>query len=250
MSWLARALEPPAWQWAKNAVAASRAHGVRYRHYPAAHKARLHLLPVWIDLRAGLIVDLGANSGDWTAAALTAIPDAQVVTVEPYPPAYQRLVERFGTNSNVRLEACAIDATSGEAAFHVGAQDLFGSLLEFDPNMQRFYGDSAREAEEIKVRAMTLDDLVVGEPVSLLKMDVQGAELRVLAGGSLTLPATQAVLVESTLAEHYKGGSNFARVYDALTAEGFVVWDFAPPARSGGQALWMDVAYVRPQSAV
>ena len=65
------------------------------RSFGAAREARLDLLPGWVDLRAGIVADIGANVGDWSAAVLRVVPEARVLAVEPAPEPLRRLSERF-----------------------------------------------------------------------------------------------------------------------------------------------------------
>lgn len=226
-----------------------RAQGVPARRYETAVSAHLHLLPDWLELRGGLFVDLGAFVGGWTAAVLGAVPGASVLAVEPLPESFAGLTRRFAGEDRVRLENVAVDRQRGEAVFHLGREAVFGSLLEFDPAMRGLYGTSAETTGTITVPTAPLDDLVRG-PVRVLKIDVQGAELQAFAGAERTLQRTDAVVAEALLAEHYRGGSTFASLYEALTSRGFVFWDMERPYRDPeGRALWVDVSFVRPRAA-
>lgn len=238
-------IRPPIVTAAREAAELRRRWGIPYAYAREAHQARLHLLPPSLDLRSGLIVDLGANAGDWTAA-VARIDGVHVLAVEPFPSALQRLRQRFGSAQNVRLDGHAVSSTRGEARFHVAADDVFGSLLEADPELEGFYGSEARTIDTITVPTITLDDLVGEQAVSLMKIDVQGAELDVFDGGQRTLDRTQAILIEANFAPHYKGGSRFSEVDEALTARGFVLWDLTHAFRDGdGRMLWADALYVR-----
>jgi hypothetical protein len=52
-------------------------HGISFGHHPSAREARLHLVPEHVNLKSGLIVDLGANIGEWSDAVLRVIPGAR-----------------------------------------------------------------------------------------------------------------------------------------------------------------------------
>lgn len=245
------AFTPPAWKWARRAMSLKRERGVSLRAYRRARGARLDLLPQFVDLEAGLIVDLGANRGDWTADVLAALPASRILAVEPFPPAHARVVHRFGGAPNVRVDDRAVSSITGSATFNVAARDVFGSLLAAEPALEAFYGADAQMTHAITVATVTLDQLVAGEPVSLLKVDVQGAELQVFEGGANTLATTQAVLVEANFARHYRGGARFSEVDDALTASGFALWHLTPALRAEDERmLWADAVYARPPLTV
>lgn len=220
------------------------AYGLPPEAFLEARVAMIDRLPAGLDL-SGTFVDLGAHVGNWTGAVRACFPNAEIVAVEPYPPSYETVRRRFASDSRIRVENCALDRQSGEAVFHTGRAEVFGSLLEFDPGMESFYGQPATSTGQIMVATRTLDDVVRG-PVSVLKIDVQGAELRVFEGGHRTLAQTQAVIAEGLFAEHYRNGSSFVDVYSALTQLGFVFWDLGEPYRDEhGRALWADMVFVR-----
>lgn len=237
---------PPAWHWFADARRLRRERGIGYLRAPAARRVHLHLIPPWVDISAGLVVDLGANSGDWTADLLTAVPSARVLALEPYPPAHARVAKRFASRPNVVVKATAAGAENGTATFHVTSHDTLGSLLETDPALEGFYGDAARTLGEISVPVARLDDLIGESPVSLLKIDVQGAERQVFAGAERALAGAQAIVIEANFADHYRGGSRFSDVDEVLVARGFALWDISPPFRAAnGRLLWADALYVR-----
>ena len=60
-----------------------------------------------------------------------------------------------------------------------------------------------------------LKDRALGAPI-LLKLDVQGAELDVLAGASRVLEATEFVVMEVSFLEYNKGAPDFRRTIDAM----------------------------------
>lgn len=218
-----------------------------YRRYPAAHLARLHLVPGHVRLRDGLVVDVGANVGDWTLEVSRALPGARVLALEPVPALYERLKQRTRHLPTVRTVRAAAHRESGSVTFHLTQSDLFGSLLEPHAFGVSAYGDSIRKRGDIVVPARSLDELVGGDRVSLLKIDVQGADLPVLAGAKRALAQTQAVLIEANFVPQYEGGSTFAEIHDALTGEGFRLWNWQnDPARApDGSILWTDACYAR-----
>jgi hypothetical protein len=81
----------------------------------------------------------------------------------------------------------------------------------------------------------------------LLKVDVQGAELQVLAGARRTLEQTEAVLLELSFFGFYLGSPQFCDVIAEMKERGFVAYDvygflYRPLDNALSQ---MDVAFVR-----
>jgi FkbM family methyltransferase len=122
-------------------------------------------------------VDVGANIGFFTLLASRRVGDAgEVFAFEPAPRPRQRLVENLRLNAarNVVVGEAAVCEREGEEAFYEGPPDRQGL------SSLRVLEDASRVT---RVRAGRLDDLLGGvRAVSLVKIDVEGAEYRVLEG--------------------------------------------------------------------
>jgi hypothetical protein len=94
---------------------------------------------------------------------------------------------------------------------------------------------------------LPLDDLLVDvEDVSLLKIDVQGAERCVLAGARSVLQRTTAVELEVNFRHHYAGDSLFCELDEAMLAAGFRLHYLGNLHQAPSVALlWGDAVYVR-----
>ena len=242
-----KAVTPVGYSWAQTALALRRHHGVRLRSFDSARRAHLDLIPPWVDLRAGDIIDVGANVGDWTAYVRAAVPGAAILAIEPDPETFQRLRDRIGESAGVRLLNRALSDRPGRADFRVTAGSEFGSLLEPASDALDIYGSGAPVRKRIEVETVTLDSLTDSRRVSLIKLDVQGAELAVISGGRQTLARTDVVLVEINFRNFYEGGATFGHVHESLTSLGFVLWQMTEGAFLPDQGmLWADACYARP----
>jgi FkbM family methyltransferase len=230
------------------ARAFARRYGVSPFAFPDARNANLDMLPSWIDPRAGLIVDLGANEGDWTDSVLRVFPTVEILAVEPGSEPLGVLEPRFADRPNVKIVPAAVAATAGTATFHRTESSVFASLLPPKPSLSTLYPESpVAVTETVEVPTWTLDELVRDRPVSVLKLDVQGGELAVLEGGAKTLARTSAVLAEVLFQPHYEGDAGFAALHEAMIGLGFQLFDLSEPDRVGeGPALWADASYARP----
>ena len=124
------------------------------------------------------IVDVGANVGFFTLQfSKWASQGGRVIAIEPEPvnvSALNRAISRSGVTN--------VDVIQAAAAEKEG--ELCLSLNPLNP------ADHRLADKGIPVRAVTIDGLLAARgwpPVSLLKIDVQGAEPRTLAGAQETL---------------------------------------------------------------
>jgi len=112
---------------------------------------------------------------------------------------------------------------------------------------------STVEREVVTLHMDTLDNKAESAALQvplLLKLDVQGFELEVLAGGRRTLRLSEVVIMEVSLLPCNDGGPLFADVIAFMKEEGFVVFDFCGQHRREGDKVLVqtDVAFVRNDS--
>jgi FkbM family methyltransferase len=127
--------------------------------------------------KAGMtVVDVGANLGYYSILASKLVgTSGKVIALEPNSENCRLLLSslRRGGITNVQLIPVACDRTTGWAYYstHVGSN---GGLID-DRNLLAHPG--------VVVPTFRLDDIVEG-PVGFLKMDVEGAEGRVVGGAT------------------------------------------------------------------
>jgi FkbM family methyltransferase len=128
-------------------------------------------------------VDVGANSGIYSLRAARIVGEqGNVIAVEPFPDVFATLAFSVRENrlNNVRLRAMCVGDVTGEASFWMNARKPNSfSLVRHDAQAQRF-----------SVLTVRLDDLMIWENLprlDYLKVDAEGAEERVVAGGRETI---------------------------------------------------------------
>jgi FkbM family methyltransferase len=127
------------------------------------------------------VVDIGANWGVHTLYLSRLVGhNGVVVAVEPFPPAYTELRWHIRANActNVQVLAMAVSETSGEALFTPGSSASTGSL-------STVWATSVTPRDQLSVITRTLDSVIEELGISLLKLvkiDVEGAESKVLSG--------------------------------------------------------------------
>ncbi len=144
-------------------------------------------------LRPGMtFFDCGANLGYFTLLASRLVDAAgRVVAFEPTPSTYDRLVAHVETNgfTNVDVRRLALGSTSGTASVvAVSAENHGMNAVTFDDNDSN--KDGRRRLADCDVR--TVDDLLAGglPAPDVMKIDVEGWELRVLEGAETLLRST------------------------------------------------------------
>jgi FkbM family methyltransferase len=138
----------------------------------------------------GDFVDVGAHVGLYTVAAALHGP-GRVLAFEPNPSAREQLGENLALNecANVLVVPMAVGDAPGAALLHVP--------MTPDPSFSSLAGGRFAEGEPIDVEVTTVDSEVeaAGLAPSVVKIDVEGGELAVVAGMQRTLDRHRPVLL-------------------------------------------------------
>ncbi len=151
-------------------------------------------------------------------------------------------------NSGHRHVIAALGAQDGAARpFHVPQRgDATGASLYIEKTAH--YAEPNLQVREIATAR--LDTLVARDRLAapdLIKIDVQGAELDVMAGASQTLQAASALIVEVSFIDYNKSAPLITEVMAALDRAGFRCADLCEVHRTGrGFVLQLDLLVVRP----
>jgi FkbM family methyltransferase len=193
------------------------------RHIYAGSYERLETQRVRGILRPGMtFVDIGANVGYYTALAASAVgPEGRVLAFEPSRYAFPRLQRMIAANhlSSVTVFACGLADTPGETILYGGAEDdlLNNHTATMVPN-----DNPHRSTVEIDTLDRVAERLGIRH-IDLVKIDVDGYEMRVLLGASGLLRAgcIDNLLLECN--EHWFGQANTSRgeISDYLESNGF-----------------------------
>jgi FkbM family methyltransferase len=172
------------------------------------------------------VVDVGANGGEWTASVRRHFPDAHFHLFEPSGECMRGLKTRFGQDPRVTLNQVALGRAAGAATLYA---DEAGSVMASLTQRKLGHRGIRMDFTE-QVRVQTLDSYARSaglDTIDILKIDVEGHELDVLAGAAEILERTRVVQFEF-------GGTNidtrtFLRdFWQLLIDAGFTIYRIAP----------------------
>jgi len=199
-------------------------------------------------LRASVVYDVGANDGVWSLAFAEAGPRIQVHAFEPLPEVYARLVTRVGGHALITPHNLAFGSSRSELQMY---QDEFSPASSLLKMTQRHMDEFPQTGTQhpVRVQVETMDEYVgkMQLPMpDLVKIDVQGYEDEVIAGGKETIRQARYVWVELSLVRLHEGGSTFHTTYTALRDLGYDLFDITYLDRSAkdGSLLQMDALFV------
>jgi FkbM family methyltransferase len=198
-----------------------------------------------------IVVDVGANQGIFTLLFSRLVGrEGRVVALEPQPALFAAL------DRNCRLNGADHVTRLQVAAGETHAQGVL--------HCSRFNSGDNRLSDSLKgpslsVDIVVLDDLLPTESVSLVKIDVQGYELRVVKGMQRILDRARGIRV---LFEYWPAGLRYAEstpgeLPDFFVARGFALFalhgvgvrklsgdDLARLRQAGGRS-WTNLLAVR-----
>jgi len=142
--------------------------------------------------KADLFLDIGANIGIYATTIAQAHPHKQIEAFEPLPRNFRNLKVNIAANglSNCRPRQCAVSGAGKPLSFFVNPIHDGGGSLN-NPDVYRT-GDVLLDAKtyqeqhpefqsSIEVETLPLDDVITMK--SVIKIDVEGAEMGVLRSG-------------------------------------------------------------------
>ncbi len=206
-----------------------------------------------LDESSPVIFDVGAHEGTVVRKYLGLFPRATIHAFEPTPAALRGLRAAFGADGRVHIHEVALSETEGTATIH---KNLFGdtnSLLASDGRAKEYWGAGLLEtADELSVRTTTVERVAAERGLSrihILKLDVQGAELRVLKGAERLLREHRIDIVycEVILAPTYVGQAPLFEYLRFFHELGYVLFSVHDLQRRRGQLLQMDALFVAPE---
>jgi FkbM family methyltransferase len=162
-----------------------------------------------------VVMDIGANIGDFTMQLARLCPQGQVIAVEPVSEhvraiAIQTLLNGF---ENITTMHVALGNQEGQIDIH-----LEGG------HSSAYWGEGATETVRITTLPQLMRELKIDQ-ISLLKLDCEGAEWDILPAAEEVLPRVQQICMEF----HCSQGWTPPKLAAWLRERGYQVWHTAGP---------------------
>lgn len=199
-----------------------------------------------------LVLDIGANVGQFSYELRSIGFQGRMVSFEPLEREHEKLV-RLATSDplwDVHPKT-AIGDIDGSIDINVSANSVSSSIL---PMLETHLAaeKGSKYISKVSVPISRLDSIANIYTSSsknfFIKIDTQGFEWEVLDGSSQTLKDAKGVLCELSLVELYKGQHLWLDIKGRLELMGFVLWaiqtGFVDPET--GKTLQMDAIFFRP----
>ena len=169
--------------------------------------------------------DLGANIGAASLYFFRQNPQARFFGFEPLPANYEICALNYRSLGNSAVFPWAVAARSGTTIFECQNDPRGGRLASSPANA------SLTTTQRLNIQVVSIDDLVRQKrlpPPDFLKIDVEGAELEVLAGMEEQWPGIKRIFIET------HGPELNERVIASLKQHGFKIYETEP------HVIWAD----------
>jgi len=223
-----------------------------HRFMPGSNPS-LQLVKALNRFEVDLVLDVGANVGQFALELRSVGFRGELVSFEPLSAAHRALSGASRRDAKWTVHPrCAIGDYDGEVEVNVAGNSVSSSVLPMmDAHFSAAEGSAFVGMEKVPIcRIDSVAPRYLANALRpFLKIDTQGFEWQVLDGASETLPKVQGVHCELSLVPLYEGQRLWMDVIHRLEREGFVLWSiqrgFTDPR--DGRTLQVDAAFFRPE---
>jgi FkbM family methyltransferase len=196
------------------------------------------------DLQIAHVLDIGANRGQFSLFANTALGTREIDAFEPLPECADviRSILPF-----VSVHEVALTDTEGVRNFHVSRANDSSSLREITPTQTKHF-PGTEEVEIRSVPATRFDTWCSGRTIrrpSLAKIDVQGSELNVIQGMGQEIRQIDYIYAELSFVELYEGQALAGETIGYLDGQGYSLVGLYNTRGDGMQAIQADALFRR-----
>lgn len=195
-------------------------HIERYLLWYGEYEWREHVAMKQILSESGVFVDIGANLGLHSLLLAKNSPAIAIYGFEPSPFMAERFKRNISLNPTARLDVIqkAVGRTNERLPFYLSVNDNLGmSGLRLPEN----YSGKSLEVECVRLDDWAKDKKI--DPIKLIKVDVEGAELDALVGMREILELHRPIMAVEIIASNLsRFGHSPDHVYDFLFNHSYI----------------------------
>lgn len=201
------------------------------------------------------IIDVGANTGQFSRWMSAHFPNAVILCFEPLPEPYAALQNWANEGPNkVQIFNLAIGNKDGEAQMFFHPDFSPSSSLLANTVLGEKLFPTAKNQERVTVKLLTLDHALQDKKLEnniLIKLDVQGYEDRVLEGGKEIFAKATACILEISLDSLYEGQADFRELYNQLDRMNYrYAGNLDQVHGEDGHVIYLDAVFVKRDAVI
>ena len=197
------------------------------------------------------IFDVGANVGEVTRIYRGLFDNARIECFEPFGETFQTLAANTHDLTNIRRHQVAVSDEVGEHTFHINDSPRTNSLMSAVAGVDQWVPKHLESKGTVTVPVTTLPTFCEQEGIEridILKLDIQGAELKALQGATSMLVEKRIALVFCELLLHpiYEGQAFMWDICRFMQDHGYELFNLYDLHHAdSGKALWGDALFAR-----
>jgi FkbM family methyltransferase len=224
--------------------------GLDVRRWAPEGVALARRLRIVEDNRVSVVIDAGANHGQFARELRQSGYQGRILSLEPLSTAFAALDAAARTDPLWECHRVAVADADGQAELHVAGNSVSSSLLAMEARHLEAAPASRYVASE-RVRTARLDALADdflrdGDRI-YLKLDVQGSESKAIEGARGLLAHVVAIETELSLVALYRNQTPFRDMLELLDAVGYDPVSLEPAYADprNGHVLQVDGIFLR-----
>ncbi len=197
-----------------------------------------------------VIFDVGAYTGKTVEQFKSSFPKSWIHAFEPFDESFTIMKNRLQKMDRMIYNNIAIgDSVVESDTFYITENEGSSSLLRPRRSANRFWKDTPLLIQKkVNVRVKTIDKYCEEQNINkidILKLDVQGNEMKVLNGASRMLrdKSIKLIFTEISIAPNYKNQSEIDEVVNLLRSHGYRIFNFFKMKHMGGKLIECDVLF-------
>lgn len=196
-----------------------------------------HLLILFNLLKINLVLDVGANIGQYAKSLRKIGYCGYIISFEPIKSSYEALIEHSKDDPKWHIYNLALGSVNDTKSINVTKGSDLTSFLKPNEYAKRLFKTKADIDQIEMVEIRRLDELLpeildgIKEPKLFLKTDTQGYDLEVLKGASLVMDKVLALQSEISMVPIYERMPGFLEALDEYRRVGLEITGFYPVSR-------------------
>ena len=212
----------------------------------------LHTIELIIRHNIDLVIDVGANMGQFALELRNAGYDGQLLSFEPLTECYKHLVSI--ADDKWTIENYALGESNKKETINVSNKTVFSSILNTNEFGKSNFSDSIKVVDKQTITIKKLDD-VIHELVSnldkkklFMKLDTQGYDSHVMLGATNTMSHVHLLQTEISCKPIYEDTPPYYETLKQLSTSGFNITGIFPLSRdkTSMELLEFDCLLIRP----
>ena len=182
------------------------------------------------NLNINKVIDVGSHKGEFLETVLKIQNIDSFYAFEPQKHIFSQLSEKFSENKKVKLFNYALDDEIKNKKLKINKLSMTSSLAEFNDDslylkLKNFLTLSKSNfIDEYEVQTSTIDKIFenINLKNALIKIDVEGFEMKVIKGSQRKLKEISFILLENQFGNHYKN-NDFKDILKYLKKQNFTI---------------------------